>query len=533
MKPNALYYGDNLVWLRNHDYFPSESVDLIYLDPPFNSNADYNVIFSEPSGVESQAQLRAFDDTWKWDSNASALALTELSESSPEIAELISWLGSQRDKTSRSMAAYIGMMATRLLELYRVLKPTGSIYLHCDPTASHYLKLLMDRIFNPSNFRNELVWKRSSAHSDSHTCGNSHDIVLLYTKGNKFTWNRVYQKYDEEYIRSHYGKIDEDGRQFGDFDLSAKGLQGGGYYYEWNGIYDYWRCPIETMKEYERTGRLYYTRKGRPRYKRYLDEMPGMSLQDVWTDIPPINSQARERLGYPTQKPVSLLERIIEASSNENDIVLDPFCGCGTTLVAAHKLKRRWTGIDITHLSIYLVERRLMESFGEAVKGTYQIYGNPYDASSAQALWEKDTKEFELWALSLLGARPRAKDGGVDGVLGFVDKDKKVQRIVVQVKGGETLTPSFVRDLIGTVEKEKAAIGLLISLHEPTSGMKELAVHSGSYQSELWNRTFPRIQIRTIKELLIEGKQFDLPPQVSPLKKAERIKEQGYTEQLL
>jgi len=530
MRTNALYYGDNLVWLRNRDHFPNESVDLIYLDPPFNSNADYNVIFSEPSGAESQAQIRAFDDTWRWDRQASALALDELSRDKPEIAEFIGWLGSQRDRLSRSMAAYLGMMATRLLEMHRVLKPTGSIYLHCDPTASHYLKTLMDIVFGTENFRNEIVWKRFTFHADAKRFGRVSDRIFFYSKSPKYQFKRLKAPFSDEYIESKFTHVDPDGRRFRLSDLNPPA--GRGPVYEYHGVTKAWRFTKDKMLRLEAEGRI-YTKSKVPQLKRYLDELEGQAVHDVWTDIPPINSQAKERLGYPTQKPEALLERIIRASSEEGDTVLDPFCGCGTALVIANKAKRRWIGIDITHLAIYLVEKRLKDIFGEAVRSTYDVYGNPYDVSSAQALWSKDPKEFELWALSLVGARPRAKDGGVDGVLGFVEKDRKVRKIVVQVKGGEALAPSVVRDLIGTVEKEKAAIGLLITLHEPTSGMMELAVHAKPYKSELWDKSFPRVQIHTIKELLIEGKQFDLPPQVSPLKKAERIKEEGRTELLL
>jgi SAM-dependent methyltransferase len=264
-----------------------------------------------------------------------------------------------------------------------------------------------------------------------------------------------------------------------------------------------------------------------------LDEAKGMPVQNVWNDIESLRSWHDERMGYPTQKPEALLERIVNASSNEGDTVFDPFCGCGTTIAAAQKLNRKWIGIDITYLSIFLVEKRLREAFGEAIVNTYAVYGSPYDVPSAQALWNKNKKEFEIWAVRLIGATPRKQDGGVDGVLGFLDEKRKTQPVVVQVKGGETLNPGIVRDLIGTVEKEKAAIGLLISLHEPTSGMAELAVHAGSYTSELWKKSYPRIQIRTIKDLLIDGKQFDLPPHFSSLKKAERIKEEIKTENML
>lgn len=537
MKTNVLYYGDNLVWLRDHDKFPNESIDLIYLDPPFNSNADYNVIFSEPSGVESQAQLRAFDDTWKWDSEASALALNELSSNAPDIAEFISWLGSKRDKASRSMAAYLGMMATRLLELRRVLKPTGLIYLHCDLTAGHYLKIIMDALFGIENFVNEIIWQRIRVtKAQTRGFGNVVDVLLFYRKSNTITFHPQFRPLDPRYIDSHYKKDPETGRLFRTVSMLQKGSGpprkfGDRVLTPPEGRH--WIWGQDRIDQAMKAGLIRFTSKGRPEKIQYFDDAKNDVVDNLWTDISPINAQAKERLPYPTQKPQALLERIINASSKEDDVILDPFCGCGTTLVAAQKLNRRWIGIDITHLSIYLVEQRLQDSFGKAIKDTYDVHGNPYDVPSAQALWDKDTKEFELWALSLVGARPRAQDGGVDGVLGFVDKDRKVQKIVVQVKGGETLTPSIVRDLMGTVDKEKAAIGLLITLHNPTSGMIELAVHAKPYKSALWNRSYPSIQIRTIKELLIGGKEFDLPPQVSPLKKAARISEQGYTELML
>jgi site-specific DNA-methyltransferase (adenine-specific) len=530
METNALYYGDNLVWLRKHDNFPSKSVDLIYLDPPFNSNADYNVIFSEPSGAESQAQLRAFDDTWKWDNEASAIAQNELAQRSPELSDFISWLGRQRGKTYQSTAAYLGMMAVRLIELHRVLKESGSIYLHCDSTASHYLKMVMDSIFGADNFRNEIVWKRFNFHADAKRFGKVSDRILFYSKSAAYKFNRIRADFSKEYVDSKFTHYEPDGRRFRLSDLNPPA--GRGPVYEYHGVTKAWRYTKEKMLKLEAEGRI-YTGSKVPQLKRYLKELEGQAIHDMWSDIPLINSQAKERLGYPTQKPEALLERMIEASSDEDDIVLDPFCGCGTALIAANKLKRKWIGIDITHLAIFLIEQRLKDSFGESIKDTYKVYGNPEDVESAKDLWRRDPKEFELWALSLVKARPRARDGGVDGVLGFVDEGRQTKRIVVQVKGGENLAPTIIRDLIGTVDDEKAAIGLLITLHKPTSGMVKGAVHANFYHSPLWNKSFPRIQIRTIQELLIEGKGFDLPPQVTTLKKAERIKEQGYIEPLL
>lgn len=473
IKSNTLYYGDNLSWLRDHDYFPNDSVDLIYLDPPFNSNADYNVIFKEQDGRRSESQLHAFGDTWRWNSEASELALERLSNANPDIANLIKWLGSQGDSFSKSTAAYLGMMATRLIELHRALKSTGSLYLHCDPTASHYLKLLLDQIFGAKNFQNEFIWYYSGGGASKKRWARKHDTILFYSKSNEWVFNADAVRTPHKWTK---GQHRADG----------------------------------SLRDYQR----------------------GKLADDVW-EHHSLMPWSLERSGYETQKPQKLLERIISASSRKGEVVLDPFCGCGTTIVASQKLHRKWIGIDITHLAIFLVEKRLRDSFGETVASTYDIKGNPNDIDSAQVLWNSNTREFELWALSLVGAKPRPRNGGVDGVLGFYDKDRKVQKIVVQVKGGETLTPSFVRDLMGTVENEKAAIGLLITLHSPTSGMTELAVHSKPYKSEFWQHSYPSIQIRTVKELLIEGKKFDLPPEVATFKQSERIREQGHTETML
>ncbi len=537
---NKLYYGDNLVWLRDHDHFPNESVDLIYLDPPFNSNTDYNVIFSEPGGRESQAQIRAFDDTWNWDRTASEQAITELGKPTgkPELVEMIQWIARRGDKASKSMAAYLSMIATRLVELHRLLRPSGSLYIHCDPTASHYLKLILDQIFGLTKFKNEIIWQRTSAHGDTKQgarhFGRIHDVILYYSKSQTPKWNPQYGEYDKEYVDTFYRHVEpETGRLFQAVDLTAR-KPGGDTLYEWKGKRPYhgryWAYSKHKMEEFERQGRLYYTKTGMPRLKYYLDEMPGMPMQDIWDDIPHVLGS--ERLGYDTQKPYNLLLRIIEASSDKGDTVLDPFCGCGTTIVAAHKAQRRWIGIDVTWLAIDLVKKRLQDSYGKQAKDTYIIYGNPYDVASAQALADSSKKEFEIWALSLIGAAPRERDGGVDGLLSIVEDKDKSTKVIAQVKGGKSLNPGMVRDLIGTVEKEKAAIGLLITLEEPTSGMKELAIHAGSYNSRIWNMSYPRIQIRTISDLL-GSKPFELPYGESPIKKATRIKEQGETAPML
>jgi len=351
MAENKLYYGDNLHILRQH--IPDESVDLIYLDPPFNSNQNYNILFKEENGTASAAQVQAFTDSWHWN-ETSEEALNDIIENAPErLVELIdgflSFLGRNQ------FTAYLVMMTPRLIELHRVLKKTGSFYLHCDPTASHYLKIILDQIFDVRNFQNEIIWKRSYAHSDTKQgrkgYGNLTDIMLYYTKGDEFKFNTQYKPYSPEYIENFYKHIDSEGRRYQLSNITGPGgAAKGNPYYEVMGVWRYWRYSQEKMNKLIAEGRIIQTSPGAvPRYKYYLDEMPGIPLQNLWDDINPIHSKSAERLGYPTQKPVALLERIIKASSNEGGIVLDPFCGCGTTIVAAEKLKRKWIGIDITH----------------------------------------------------------------------------------------------------------------------------------------------------------------------------------------
>ena len=403
------------------------------------------------------------------------------------------------------------MMTARLIELHRVLKPTGSLYLRCDPTASHYLKLVLDQIFGVVNFRDEIIWKRTSAHSDSKVFGNAHDVLFYYSKSNKFIHNKQYQPYSKDYIDSHYRFKDDNGRAYRTSDLTAKGLSGGGYTYEWHGVTSLWRCPIERMREWDAQGRIRYTKSGTAEYIRYLDEMPGMAAQDVWDDVFPINSQAKERLGYDTQKPLTLLERVIKASSNERDIVLDPFCGCGTALIAAQKLKRRWIGIDITHLAINLMRNRLRDTF----KIKPDVIGEPVDLAGAKALAHQDRYQFQWWALGLIGARPlgekkKGADKGIDGIIQFIDgPDSSVKRVIVQVKSGH-VGVTAIRELKAVAANE--AIGVFITLDPPTEPMKVEAIDAGFYHSPIWKKDYPKIQILTVEELL-KGKTVDMPPQ--------------------
>jgi adenine specific DNA methylase Mod len=375
---NKLYYGDNLTVLKN--CFDDESVDLIYLDPPFNSQATYNVLFKSTAGEQSRAQIEAFEDTWHWGDEAALAFDGVMTSGNSDAAEMLRAMRSFLKEND--MMAYLSMMAVRLLELHRVLKPTGSLYLHCDPTASHYLKVLMDGIFGAVNFRNEVIWKRNSAHSDAKQrarhYGRLTDSILFYSKGDNPTWKTMYRPYDQEYIDRDYRRVDPDGRRYRIDNIQGPGgAEKGNPYYEVMGVSRHWRYSREKMQQLIEQGRIIQTRPGAvPQYKRYLDEMPGVSAQNLWDDIPVINNRSSEHLGYPTQKPLALLERIIEVSSNEGEIVLDPFCGCGTAIHAAQRLKRQWIGIDITHLAISLIEKRLKDAFPGIV---YEVHGTPKD----------------------------------------------------------------------------------------------------------------------------------------------------------
>ena len=504
---NRLYFGDNLDILREH--IDDESVDLIYLDPPFNSNATYNVLFRERTGEDSAAQITAFDDTWRWDM-ASEAAYRDVVANGPETLGRL--LQAMREFLGRNdMMAYLTMMAQRMAELHRVLKPTGSLYLHCDPTASHYLKLLMDAAFGKEFFKNEIIWKRTSGHSDARRYGRVHDVILYYSRGAEYLWNVIHQPYETDYVEQYYRYEDPDGRHWMSDNLSASGLQGGGYEYEWNGVTRIWRVPQETMTRLDSEGRIYYTRNGIARRKRYLDESEGLRVQDVWSDVQALRSWHAERLGYPTQKPEALLERIITASSNEGDIVLDPFCGCGTAVAVAERLNRRWIGIDVTHLAISLMRNRLRDSFKEDLS-EYNVVGAPQDLESARALAvdsEHDGRyQFEWWALGLMEARPshdgrRGADSGIDGYINFFDDNSgRSKRVIVQVKSGN-VSVSQIRDLKGVLERENAEIGVFVTLRAPTRPMLTEAASTGFYEPEHFpNFRFPRLQILTIEDLL-------------------------------
>jgi site-specific DNA-methyltransferase (adenine-specific) len=526
---NYLYYGDNLDVLRR--YIKDDSVDLVYLDPPFKSNQDYNVLFAEKDGTKAASQFKAFEDTWEWN-QLSAAMYEEIVESGGRVSDVMQAF--RRFLGTNDMLAYLTMMAPRLVELRRVLKPTGSIYLHCDPTASHYLKLLMDAIFGAELFRNEIIWKRKAGRGETNNAairfGVTADSLLFYVKSAAASLKRQYRPNNAEYILSKFTHVDSQGRRYHLDNLTSPS-------YRPNLIYEYkgypapakgWAVSRARMEQMDAEDRLYFPKDKtkRIRRKRFLDELAGETVDSLWDDIPPINSQAQERLGYPTQKPEALLERILTASSNEGDTVLDPFCGCGTTIAVSQRLNRNWIGIDITHLAIGLIKSRLRDAFGEAVSKTYQVIGEPVSLPDAVELAKEDPYQFQWWTLGLVGARRaehhKGADKGIDGRLFFHDEESgPTKQIVLSVKSGH-VSVRDVRDLRGVVDREKAQIGVLLTLEEPTKAMETEAASADFYKSH-WG-SHSRLQILTIAQLL-DGKRIDYPPTVNvTLKQAPRAR---------
>jgi len=528
---NELHYGDNLDVLRG---FAPECVDLVYLDPPFNSNASYNVLFRSPQGQESPAQIEAFEDTWHWGEQAEREFRELLHQENTDVANMMSALRAFLGEND--MMAYLTMMANRLLKLHTVLKPTGSLYLHCDPTASHYLKIVLDGVFGKECFCNEIIWQRTGAKAHAYTrFSSSHDVIFFYAKSFEATWNPQYTPHRKEYIESHYGQVEKKtGRRYTLGDLLNPNHDRPNLTYEFpvgSGQVRVWRWTKERMMKALEDGRIYFPPKGGvPRFKRYLDEMAGTPLTTVWTDIPPINSQAQERLGYPTQKPLALLERIIAASSNPGEVVLDPFCGCGTALHAAQKLGRRWIGIDITHLAISLIEKRLKDAFPGI---EYETHGTPKDLPGAEDLFRRDPYQFQWWACSLVEAQPykgkkKGADGGIDGVIFTQDElSREPKRIIVSVKGGAHVDVKMIREFAHVVDTSKSIIGLFVTLAPPKATMLKEAASAGFYHCPHNRKDYPKLQILTIEGLLSghERPQFlDLSQGATTFKQAPREK---------
>lgn len=519
MSENKLYYGDNLDILRR--YIPDESVDLVYLDPPFNSNATYNVLFGEKDGSMAASQIQAFDDTWHWDQSAAA-AYQEVVERGGQVSRAMQAFRTLLGESD--MLAYLAMMAPRLVELRRVLKPRGTLYLHCDSTASHYLKILLDSIFQIENYRNEIIWVRSNPKSlGSVNYPNCSDTIFRYSKTKNPYFAQPFGVHDENYVSKAYRYRDQEGR-YRLLPLLNPNDNRPNLTYEFLGVTRVWRWTKERMEKALADGLIVQTKPGSPpQYKKYLKDSKGRTITNVWSDIKQVGG--REALGYPTQKPEALLERVITSSSLPGDVILDPFCGCGTAIVAAERLGRKWIGIDITHLAINLMKNRLKTGFDHQVE--YEVIGEPVSLPDAQALAEQDKYQFQWWALGLVGARPieqkKGADKGIDGRIYFHEKDGgPTKQVIISVKGG-ALAAHMVRDLRGVIERENAEIGLLISMEAPTKLMRTEAATAGFYESPIWGR-FPRLQILTIEELL-DGKRLEMPPisQVSStFKKAQK-----------
>jgi DNA modification methylase len=604
----TLYYGDNLDILKR--YLKDESVDLVYLDPPFNSAQNYNAFFHEKDGTDAASQIHAFEDTWHWDIETKK-AYDAVTESPGKVSDVMqafyTFLG------GNDMMAYLTMMSSRLVELRRVLKSTGSLYLHCDPTASHYLKLLLDAVMGPDNYRNEISWKRSQP--KSHTTinfSNCRDIILRYSKTQDAVFNKVFGKHDPDYIEKFYRFTDPDGRRYRLGDITNPNKNRPNLTYEFLGVKRVWRWTKDRMQKAYEQGLIYQSKPGSvPQEKRYLDKMEGQPLSDDWSDIEHLHGANAEALGYPTQKPVALLERIILASTNPGGLVLDPFCGCGTTIDAAEKNGRDWIGIDVTQLAISLIKNRLQDTYGRRLKfesssrrepapsssseksqsgltsaatavsspsppqkeeragvrrpivsnsnplaptlsplgrgegeekiSLVRIIGEPTTPNEAATLAEDDKYQFQWWALGLVGARPveqkKGADHGIDGKILFRDDPKaaRPEQIIIQVKGGKTGVKD-VRDLRGVLDREQAAIGILISLQPATGPMETEAASAGFYEHKTNRQKYPRLQLRTVKELM-EGKGIERPSTVAAtdetFKKAPESKKKQHEQKAL
>jgi len=459
---------------------PDGVFDLIYLDPPFNSQKPYNVLFKE--GLqESPSQVRAFEDTWHWTSETKQSFDWLVQNSTAEVSNLM--IALEKLLGHNDILAYLTMMTIRLLELHKVLKPTGSLYLHCDPTASHYLKIVMDVIFGKKNFRNEIVWCYTGPSAARKDFPRKHDIILRYSKTDEPVFNPddVKVPYSESFL---------------------------------------------SRREYkEGKGGIYGGREEKGKDTEMYKE--GKLVEDWWNDIPSGGQISRtELLGYPTQKPEKLLERIILASSDKGSWVLDPFCGCGTTVAVAERLKRNWVGIDITILAIHVIRDRLLRQFSSLNPEDLTIGGIPTDIASAKSFWKQNPYQFQLWACGLVNARPIDKKGadrGIDGVVIYVDAAKRktiYKQGILQVKGGH-VGVSQIRDLNGVLERERAEFALFVTLEKPTREMEKEAVLAGTFKDHIGNE-FPKIQIMTVEELL-GGKKPNLPSSVqSPYKQASK-----------
>lgn len=528
---NTLYFGDNLDILR--EYVKDQSVDLVYLDPPFNSQAQYNVLFQSPADEAASAQVEAFRDMWAWGDEAE-WAFAETMKRGGGAARFIDALRSALGNSD--MMAYLVMMAVRLEALRSTLRPSGSLYLHCDTTASHYLKIILDGIFGPDRFQSEVIWKRTFSHGGARRYGPVHDVILFFSRSRspEFTWNNLRVPHDPEYIDKHFRLVEPiTGRRFQAITLTGSGVRGGASGQPWRDVNPsdvgrHWALPREILAEIgvtdgstqdrldalDKAGRIHWPDKegGTPRLKWFEDDLDGVAISDVWTDISPVTAQARERLGYPTQKPLALMQRIVEASSRPGHVILDPFCGCGTTIEAAQRDGREWIGIDVALHAIKVIEARLEQLEGVA---DYKVEGIPRDFESAKRLAERDKYQFQWWANYLfnphaLREQKKGADKGIDGELFFPNgPGRPWGRMLTSVKGGANVGVSMVREFRAVLEREKAEMGLFICLRAPTKAMRVEATAAGF--ADTVHDGLPKLQIVSIEEWF-EDKFPKLPP---------------------
>lgn len=537
---NKLFYGDNLNIMMN---MGKGAVDLIYLDPPFKSQQNYNLLYKSLTGKPVPEQAEAFCDTWEMDAEKENIARTmpvlmkEYGVEDYYVEFWRLWIQALRH-TQPHLLAYLIYMVQRLLQMKIILKKTGSIYLHCDPEASHYIKVMMDGIFGHKNFRNEIIWRRTGAHGRAKKWGPIHDVILFYSMSDSYTWNRTYQEYDSDYVENFYKFTDEHGK-YRLVTLDGPGRRTGNSGQPWRDVNPtdkgrHWELPPdralppwfvhpdgyssksiqERLDILDAQGLIYWPPRGKvPQYKRYLELSEGNPIQDIIFDIRPVGSHAVERLGYPTQKPVDLLKRIISSSSNPGDVIFDPFCGCGTTVYAAQELGRKWIGCDIAILAIRIVQEQLRERYKLAEGTHFEVNGIPNSEDSAKALFKRDPFQFEHWAVELIGGFPTKKTGdkGIDGRVYFEMK-KELGQMLLSVKGG-TIRPTDIRDLRGVLSTEQGAVlGGFISLNEPTKAMKEAAAEAGTWT---YNEVeYPKLQLLTVKEIVEEKKSFKMPTKV-------------------
>jgi len=549
-----LYYGDNLEILRSET--GNESIDVIYLDPPFNSNKVYNVVFD--GAGDTQAQLSAFEDAWRWTNQTEEDYEALMSGGLP--ARAATALGAMYELLQKSnMMAYVVHMLPRIVQLHRVLKPTGSLFLHCDPTAGHYLKVILDSVFGPENFRNEIVWRRTGAHGETKSFAPLHDNILFYTKTDDYYFRPLKKPYTKRHVTSRYTE-QKDGRwkfTTGGNILTGAGAGGGESSKPWRGFDPvkknrHWAVPgyvtrqlpphVQKLGVLDRLEAAYeaglieiLSGSAWPTPVKYLEPTDGTPMGDIWAyqpgtegvlatssgcideDVAYLGPTSPERLGYPTQKPMGLLKRILEASCPEDGLVLDPFCGCGTTLDAAISLKRSWIGIDVTYVAVDIIVHRLRKTFGDEVDKSYEILGLPEDMKSAQALFTRSPFDFERWAVSRIGGTPNHRqvgDAGKDGLIHFRDVGGTLKKILISVKGGKSLAPTMVRDLAGVVASDPtAAMGILITLCPPTPGMIQAANTAGNFKHA--DSRYPKVQIISIEQLFA-GVMPSLPPVLAP-----------------